>query len=347
MPFCIFSLKLTLMKEKTWQDIHTDLKAKIYHPVYLLMGEEPFFIDVISDAIEKKVLTDEEKEFNQTILYGRDTDVPTIVSVAKRYPMMSNHQVVIIKEAQNVKDIELLEPYVKNPLKSTILVLCYKYKTYDKRKSFYKSVVAHGVVLDSKKLYDNKMPEWISNYVKPKGFKIGDRAAQLIADHLGNDLGKVVNELKKVFISLPKGGEITDKLIEQNIGISKDFNIFELQNALTAKNTFKAFQIAKYFGENPKSNPMPVTLALLYTYFSRILQYHYIKDKSQGDLASELKVAPFLVKDITAAANKYPVAKLISIFSFLREYDLKSKGVDSSGTDDGELLKELIYKILN
>jgi DNA polymerase III subunit delta len=333
------------MKDKTWEEIHKDLKNKVYQPVYLLMGEEPFYIDVISDIIEKTVLTEDEKSFNQTILYGRDTDIPTIVSIAKRFPMMANHQVVIVKEAQNLKDIELLEPYVKNPLRSTLLVLCYKYKTVDKRKSFYKSIMAAGSVLDSKKPYDNEMPGWILTYVRRKGYRIGDRAAQLIADHLGNDLGKVVNELTKVFISLPKNGEVTDKLIEQNIGISKDFNIFELQNALTERNSYKAFQIAKYFGENPKTSPMPLTLTMLYSYFSRIFQYHFLKDKSQA--ASELKMQPFLVKGVQAAAGKYTPEKLLAIFSWLREYDLKSKGVDSAGTDHGELLKELIYKILN
>jgi DNA polymerase III subunit delta len=334
------------MKEQNWEDIYKNLRNKIYHPVYLLMGEESFYIDIISDQIEEKVLTDTEKDFNQSILYGRDTDAATIISVAKRFPMMANHQVVIVKEAQNLKDIENLESYLKNPLTSTILVICYKYKSFDKRKSFYKTALKAGVVMESKKIYDDKMPEWISGYVKRHGYQIGSRAAQLLADHLGNDLGKVVNEIKKVFISLPKGGEITDKLIEQNIGISKDFNVFELQNALTAKNSFKAFQIAKYFAENPKSNPMPVTLALLYTYFVRILRYHALKDKSQGSVASALGVNPFFVKDIQAAATKYPFSRLITIMSDLREFDLKSKGVDSTA-DHGELLKEFIYRTLN
>jgi DNA polymerase III subunit delta len=335
------------MKEQSWEEINKDLGNKIYHPVYLLMGEESFYVDVISDQIENKVLTDTEKEFNQSVFYGRDSDVPTIISVAKRFPMMSNHQVVIVKEAQHLKDIENLESYVKAPLKSTILVLCHKYKAVDKRKSFYKTVLKSGVVMDAKKMYDDKLPGWISTYVKRHGYKIGDKAAQLLADHLGNDLGKIVNEVKKVFISLPKGGEITDRLIEQNIGISKDFNVFELQNALTAKNTFKAFQIVKYFAENPKSNPMPVTMALLYSYFVKILKYHYIKDKSQANLATQLGIPPFFVKDVQAAAAKYPPSKLIPIMSDLREYDLKSKGVDSASVDHGELLKELIYKILN
>lgn len=335
------------MKEKAWREIFEDLKKKIYAPVYFLMGEEPFFIDVISDQIEQRVLDETEKEFNQSVLYGRDVDVATIVSTAKRYPMMANHQVVIVKEAQVIKDIEQLEGYVKNPLKSTLLVICYKYKTIDRRKSFYKTLVKEGVVLDSKKLYDNEMPGWISNYVKNSGYRIGDRAAQLLADHLGNDLGKVVNELKKVYISLAKGGEVTTNIIEQNIGISKDFNVFELQNAFTEKNALKAFQIAKYFADNPKSNPFVVTIAVLHTYFTRILLYHSLKDKNEANVSKELGIRPFFVKDVKAAANKYPLSKVFLIMSLLREYDLKSKGVDSPNTDHGELLKELTYKILN
>ncbi len=335
------------MKEQSWEDIYKDLRNKVYHPVYLLMGEEPFYIDVISDHIEEKVLTETEKEFNQSIIYGRDTDAATIASTSKRFPMMSEYQVVIVKEAQSVKDIENLVNYVNNPLRSTILVLCHKYKSVDKRKAFYKAVQKTGVILESKKLYDNQIPAWISNYIKRHGYVINERAAQLLADHLGNDLGKIVNEIKKVFISLPKGGEITPQLIEQNIGISKDFNIFEFQNALTARNTFKAFQIVKYFAENPKSNPMPVTLTLLYSYFARILRYHALTDKSQGKVASELGISPFFVKDIQAAAAQYPVKKVISVIADLREYDVKSKGVDNGSADHGELLKELTYRILN
>jgi DNA polymerase III subunit delta len=335
------------MKEKSWEEILKDISNRSFSPIYLLMGEEPFFIDLVSDKIEAKVLAESERDFNQTILYGRDTDVATIVSVAKRFPMMSEHQVVIVKEAQNLKEIENLESYVKKPLDSTLLVICYKYKTLDKRKSLYKTILKGGVVMDSKKMYDDKLPGWISTYVKRHGYRIDDRSSQLLADHLGNDLAKIINEIQKVFISLPKGGEVTGKLIEQNIGISKDFNVFELQNALTAKDSLKAFQIVKYFGENPKSNPMPVTMALLYTYFIRILQYHYLKDKSMGNVASELGVNPFFVRDIQAAAAKYPAARLPGIISDLREYDLKSKGVDNGGADHGELLRELVYKILN
>jgi DNA polymerase III subunit delta len=335
------------MKELSWEEIIKDLRNKVYYPIYLLMGEETFYIDVISDFIEQNVLDENEKEFNQSILYGRDTDIATIVATAKRYPMMASHQVVIIKEAQNIKDIENLDSYVKNPLKSTILVICYKYKTVDKRKTFYKNLGKVGVIMESKKIYDSAMPAWISQYVKRSGYSIGERATQMLADHLGTDLGRVVNELKKVYISLPKGSEITTQLIEQNIGISKDFNIFELQNAIGEKNTLKAFQIVKYFGENPKSNPLVVTLSVLHGFFVKLLLYHSLKDKSTKSVASELKINPYFVGDIQKAASKYPLPKLFDIFSDFREYDLRSKGVNNNSTSHDELLKELVFKIMN
>lgn len=334
------------MKEKAWRDIFEDIKKKIYAPVYFLMGEEPFFIDVIADQIEMRVLDDMEKEFNFSVLYGREVDVPAVVSTAKRFPMMANHQVVIVKEAQNMKDIESLESYIKNPLKSTLLVICYKYKTIDKRKSLYKTLLKEAVVMDSKKLKDYEMPGWISNYIKNSGYRIGNKASQLLADHLGNDLGKVVNELKKVFISLPKGNEVTTDTIEQNIGISKDFNVFELQNALTEKNSLKAYQIARYFADNPKSNPLVVTMAVLHSYFVKILLYHSLKDRSDGNVAKELGMNPFFVKDVKAAAANYSMSNVTQIMSLLRAYDLKSKGVDNPNTDHGELLRELTYRIM-
>jgi len=335
------------MRDLSWNEIHKDLKNKVYYPVYLLMGEEPFYIDVISRIIEDNVLDETEKEFNQTVLYGRETDVPTIISTAKRFPMMANYQVVIVKEAQNVKDIEDLTPYFEKPLTSTILVICYKYKTIKKTTRFVKKAGEVGVVMDSKKVYDNKMPEWIADYVRRRGYKIGPKATQMLADHLGNDLGKVVNEIKKVFISLPKGNEITPLLIEQNIGISKDFNVFELLDALGAKNAFKAYQIAKYFGDNPKSSPMVLTMAMLYNYFSKLLLYHSLKDKNRTRLAGELGVPPFLVQGYIKGATNYSPQKLNEIFSHLREYDVRSKGVDNISADHGELLRELVYKILN
>ncbi|MFW5892365.1 MAG: DNA polymerase III subunit delta [Bacteroidota bacterium] len=329
-----------------WEEVFRNIKNKKYHPVYLLMGEEPFYIDVISKYIEDTILNEEEKEFNFSVLYGRETDAITVVSTAKRFPMLSEYQVVIVKEAQNMKDIEKLESYIKNPLDSTILVICYKYKSFDKRKTFVKAVMQKGVVMESKKVYDNRMPGWIQEYLKRHGYKIDPRSAQLLADHLGNDLSKVVNELKKLFISLPKGSTITTDIIEKNIGISKDFNVFELQDALTTKNSLKAFQIVKYFSENPKTNPLVVTLSVLNSFFTKILIYHSISDKTPGNVASKLGMPPFLVQGIQKAAQNYRLEKLYAIFAYLREYDVRSKGVNNQSTSHGDLLKELVYKIL-
>lgn len=330
-----------------WEEVFRNLKNKKYHPVYLLMGEEPFYIDVISKYIEDSVLNEEEKEFNFSLLYGRETDVTSIVSTAKRFPMLSEYQVVIVKEAQNIKDLEKLESYVKAPLESTLLVICYKYKSFDKRKTFLKSIIQKGVVMESKKVYDSKMPGWILDYLKRHGYKIDPRSAQLLADHLGNDLSKVVNELKKLFISLPKGSSITTDIIEKNIGISKDYNIFELQDALATKNRLKAFQIVKYFSDNPKSNPLVVTLSVLNSFFTKILAYHSISNKSQSNVASKLGMPSFLVQGIQKAAQNYRLEKLYAIFALLREYDVRSKGVNNQSTSHGDLLKELVYKIMN
>ncbi len=330
-----------------WEEVFRNLKNKKYHPVYLLMGEEPFYIDVISKYIEDTVLSEEEKEFNFSVLYGRETDVTSIVSTAKRFPMLSEYQVVIVKEAQNIKDLEKLESYVKAPLESTLLVICYKYKSFDKRKTFVKSIMQKGVVMESKKVYDSKMPGWILDYLKRHGYKIDPRSAQLLADHLGNDLSKVVNELKKLFISLPKGSSITTDIIEKNIGISKDYNIFELQDALATKNRLKAFQIVKYFSDNPKSNPLVVTLSVLNSFFTKILAYHSISNKSQSNVASKLGMPSFLVQGIQKAAQNYRLEKLYAIFALLREYDVRSKGVNNQSTSHGDLLKELVYKIMN
>ncbi|MFW5792948.1 MAG: DNA polymerase III subunit delta [Bacteroidota bacterium] len=335
---------MPLMK---FDDIIKDLKNKVYHPVYFLMGEETYSIDVIADFIEDNVLDEAEKEFNFTMLYGKDVDMQTVISHAKRYPMMANHHVVIVKEAQNMNKIDELGSYLDNPQKSTILVILYKYKTVDKRTNFAKKLQKGGVLFESKKLYDNEIPKWITDYVKKQGYSIDPRAVQMLAEYLGADIGKIVNEVGKLFINTPKGSEITLKHIEENIGISKDYNVFELQKALGQKNSFKAFQIVKYFEDNPKSNPNAMILALLFSYFSKILIYHSLKDKSSKNVAAALSVNPFFVNDYITAAKKYPSAKVIDIISLIREYDLKSKGVGNINVSDGQLLKELIYKILN
>jgi DNA polymerase-3 subunit delta len=330
-----------------YEEVIRDLKNKVYHPIYFLMGEESYHIDQISDYISTHVLNDMEKEFNQTIVYGRDTNMMDVISVAKRFPMMSNHQVVIVKEAQHLKKIEDLLPYVENPLSSTLLVFCYKYKKLDKRKAITKAIAKNSVLFTSDKMRDYQVPDWISGYLTKSNYKIGPKASHLIADYLGNDLSKVVNELDKLKLIVPAGSEITTDIIQRNIGISKDFNIFELQNALANKDIYKANLIAKYFADNQKQHPFVVTISSLYTYFSKIMKFHFLKDKSERNVAAELKVHPFFVKDYSAAAKRYPAKKIARIIEYLRDYDLMSKGVDNASVPEGELLKEMIFKIMH
>lgn len=334
-----------------FEEIKKELQNKIYHPVYFLMGEEPFYIDSISSYIENNVLSESEKEFNLTVLYGKETDFKTIISNASRYPMMSNHQVVIVREAQNIDNFEnkISEylSYFENPQKTTILVICYKYKKIDSRKKTAKAIQKKGVLFESKKIYDNKIPDWIANYVKEKGYAIEPMATQLLADYLGNNLSKIVNETDKLFINLEKGAKITTAIIEQNIGISKDYNIFEFQNALGQKNSTKANRIAFYFAANPKENSIIFILAMLYNYFSKIIVLHSLKDKSERNAAAALSIHPFFVKEYKKAATNYSTSNIINIFSYLKEYDLKSKGVGNTSADQGELLKELTYKIIH
>jgi len=330
-----------------YEQILSDLKNKIYYPIYFLAGEESYYIDSISDHIEEHVLGEVEKEFNQTIVYGRDTDVLSIISQAKRYPMMANYQVVIVKEAQNIQKIEDLAPYIEKPLESTLLVINYKYKKVDKRKSFFKQIDKKGVLFESKKLYDNQVAGWINTYVSQKGYKITPKASAMLAEFLGTDLSKIVNEISKLILNIEPGSEINDELVERNIGISKDFNIFELQNAIGTRNILKANQIINYFAANPKDNPLVKTITVLNTYFSKVLIYHQLEDKSQNNAAAALSVIPFFVKDYQTAARNYSVGKLVNIIGYLREYDLKSKGVNNISTSDGELLRELLFKIMH
>lgn len=346
-----------------YNDIINELKKKVYRPVYFLSGEEPYFIDAVSDYIENNILDESEKEFNQTVLYGRDVDTLTVISAAKRFPMMSDKQVVIVKEAQNLRDLVKKEKeggeeddkkakhpfisYVENPQPSTILVICYKYKTLDKRTTLAKAVAKHAVLLDSKKLYDNKVPDWITGFLKSKNYSIEPKAAALLAEYLGTELGKIVNELEKLMISIPPGRTITVDDIQNNIGISKDYNTFELQAAMGVRDVLKANRIINYFAANSKEHPFVMTISLLQSYFSKILVYHFLKDKSKMSAAGALGVNPFFVGDYERAAKNYNVEKLKNIFSDLREYDLKSKGVGNVSATEGELLKELTFKILH
>jgi DNA polymerase III subunit delta len=332
-----------------FEQIINDLKNQVYHPVYFLTGEEPFYIDQISDYIADNVLSDIEKEFNQTVVYGRDTDIPSIISYAKRFPMMSNYQVVIVKEAQNISDIEGLQSYVENPLKSTLLVICYKYKKLDKRKSFSKCVDKKGVLFESAKLYDNELPAWITSQLAKKGYKILPEASVMLAEYLGSDLSKIASELSKLIINIPPGTTVNSRHIEDNIGISKDFNIFELQKALITKDVFKANRIVNYFAANPRENPFVVTISILFSFFSKMLIFHSTADKSKNNLCSVLGINPYFFNDYQTGSKNYPEAATRKIIAYLREYDMKSKGVDNNAAfaEDGELLKELVFKIMH
>jgi len=330
-----------------FQSILSDLKAKKYQPVYFLMGEESYFIDFISDYIINEVLNDTEKEFNQTVLYAKDIDVQTVISTAKQFPLMGKRTVVIIKEAQQLKKIEQLENYLNNPQESTILVFCYKYKSLDKRKSIYKILSKKAVLFESKKLYDNQVPAWIVNYLSSKQYKIGHKASHLIAEYLGNDLNKISNELEKLMIILPANSEITSESIESNIGISKDYNNFELTNALAKKDIIKSNRIANFFSKNPKENPLVVSVGVIFNFFQKVLLYHTIIDKSSNNVARLLKINPYFIKDYQIAAKNYSKSKSIEVIRLCRTYDMKSKGVDNHSINDGELLKEFLFKILH
>jgi len=331
-----------------FEEILQDLKNKIYKPIYFLMGEEPFFIDVITDFIADHVLDEAEKSFNQIVFYGKDTDIATVINTAKRFPMMSNHQVVILKEAQSLDKIEDLVYYAEEPLQSTILVVNYKYKNLDKRKKLYKVLDSAGAVFTSAKLYDDKIPAWINSYLSGRDISIDLKASMLLTEFLGNELSKITNELEKLILTLPEDSRtITAEQIERNIGISKDFNNFELHKALSRKNILKANRIIYYFDKNQKSNPISLTISSLYYFFSKVLMYHFIKDKSRKNASSVLKINPFFLPDYELAAKHYSASKVVQIIGLLREYDLKSKGVGNVSVTPGYLLKELTYKILH
>ncbi|MBW6499873.1 MAG: DNA polymerase III subunit delta [Bacteroidales bacterium] len=332
----------------TYEEIISDLKKRIFKPVYFLAGEEPYYIDIITDYIEDKVLPDAEKAFNQIVIYGDDTTIYEIIEIARRFPMMATHQVVIVKEAQSLKKIDELAVYLEKPLSSTILVFNYKYKTLDRRTKFFRTLESQAVYFESPRLRDYQIPGWIERYLMTRGIKADPKASDMLTDYLGTDLHKIVNELDKLIITLPREKPvITTALIEKNIGISKDFNNFELQKAIGEKNILKANMIIRYFANNPKDNPITLTLASLFGFFSKLLTYHYLTDKSKNNVAAALKVNPYFVKDYESAAMKYSVSKTVQIISFLRTYDMRSKGFGDPGTQDGDLLKELIYKILH
>jgi DNA polymerase-3 subunit delta len=328
--------------------IVNDIKAGNIKPIYFLMGDEPYYIDKLADYIEKNILTEEEKGFNQTILYGRDVTIDDIVSTAKRYPMMADRQVVIIKEAQDLsRSIDSLESYVDNPMPSTVLVFCYKYKTLDKRKKITKSIAKCGVVYESKKLYDNQVGDWIKRVLAGKKYTIEPKASAMLIEFLGTDLSKINNELEKLQIILPLGSTISPKDIEENIGFSKDFNVFELRKAIGDRNQLKAYTIADNFANNPKDNPMVLTTSLVFSFFLQLLKYHGLKDKNPKNVAAVLGVSPYFLKDYDVAIKNYPMRKVSQIIASLREIDIKSKGVGAQNMSNSDLLREMLYNIFN
>ncbi len=326
--------------------IVNDIRKGVLKPIYFLFGEEPYYIDKISDFIANTILTEEEKGFNQMVLYGKDVTVEDIVGNAKRYPMMAERQVVIIKEAQHLnRTIESLVSYVKNPQMTTVLVICYKYKKLDKRKPLYKTLKKDSVVFESKQLRDYQIPAWIQKTGKNLGFSIPQKSSMLLAEHLGTDLGRIVSELNKLKLMLPEGTEITPAHIEEHIGISKDYNNFELKKAIGERDILKATKIITYFAQNPKDNPFVLTITLLNMFFIQLLQYHGLKDHTPKNVASTLRINPYFVNEIQTAARNFPMKKVSQVISHLREMDLKSKGVGATQINQADLLKELLVKI--
>lgn len=328
------------------KEIVAQIREGNARPIYFLMGEEPYYIDRISEYIANNILTEDERGFNQMVLYGKDTSVEDIVSNAKRYPMMAEKQVVIVKEAQHLsRTIENLVSYAENPQPTTVLVLCYKYGKLDKRKKLHKVLNKHGILFESKKLYDNQVSDWIRKLLAGKGYKIAPKAATILVEYLGTDLSRISNELEKLYLVVPKGNEITPAIIEEHIGISKDYNNFELKKAIGERDMAKAARIVHYFSQNPKDNPFVVTITLLNTFFTQLLQYHGLKDHSPKNVASVLGISPFFVSEYQTAAKNYPMRRVSQIISQLRELDLKGKGVGANALSQTDLLKELLFKI--
>lgn len=332
-----------------YKQIMDDLSKKIYYPIYILSGEEPYYIDEIADYIADNVLTEDEQSFNQTVVYGKDSDVHAISQLARKYPMMSNYQVIIIKEAQDLKDIEAFQHYAQNPMKTTILVICYKYKKVPKTGNFAKYVKKCGVVFESQPIPEYKLSEWIKTYVREKKYQIDDETSELLAQYLGSSLHKLVNELQKLMIILPAGSKITKQDVEKNIGISKEYNNLELTVAFGQKDVLKVQKILHAYAQNPKANPAIVTIAQLFSYFRKLLLLHFIPNKSNEIIAETLKISSnnFVIQQYIQAHKRYTPQKLVQIISLLREFDLKTKGVNSGSASEGDMMRELAFKMLH
>lgn len=337
----------------TYQEIIKDLKAKQFKPLYFLHGAESFYIDKISDWIEANALNDAEKGFNQSILYGKEVDARQVIDTASRFPMMSQFQVVILKEAQDMRSFEGLATYVEKPVPTTIMVIAFKHKSFKKfNTKFGKTLKKNAVVFESKPIYDNKVPDWIMSHLKTKKLTIKPQVAALIGEYLGTDLSKISNELEKLSLNLPKGTEVTVELVEKHIGISKEYNVFEFQRALAAKDILKTNKIVKYFAANEKKHPLVMVTGTLYTFFSKVFMLQHLKRKKtpQSEILSTLGMrSDWFLRDYSLAANKYSLGQIERVLHLLKEYDLKSKGVEhnATGTEPGALVKEMAWKILH
>jgi len=338
-----------MAKESGFDELQGNIQQGNFLPVYLFQGEEAYYIDQLTDLLIEKVLDDSERDFNQYIFYGLDSDVSTIINTCKRFPLMAERQLVIVKEAQGLKNIDDLVYYVKQPLRSTILAINFKQGKLDGRKKLSGEIAKTGIVFESKKLYDNQIPAFITNYLHKRKVKIDARSAQMLTDYLGNDLSKLTNELNKLILLLPKeNAAITVELIEQNIGISRDYDNFELQKALANKDILKANRIASYYEQNPKNYPIQRTLSNLFGFFSNLMICQYEKDKSKPNLMAVLGLRfDMQVADYLTALQKYKAGKTMQIVSLIRECDARSKGVNNASIPDGSLFKELIYKIMH
>ena len=334
----------------TFEAIMNDLSQRKYAPCYLLAGEEPFFIDEVTRCIEQQVLPKEDRDFNQMVFYGSDTQMEQVIHAARQFPMIfTSPQVVILKEAQQLRSgLDLLANYMESPLESTILVVAYK-KKFDKRTKLYKTATKNAVFLDSARLYDDRVPEWTRKYAASKGYNITPDAVMMLIECVGNDLSKLAGEIAKLGIVLPKGtNKITATLGEKNIGVSKDYNIFELQKALAEQDVLKANRIVDYFGTNPNAHPMVMVIAFLYPYFAKLLRFHFVRNRPAAEQATLLGISPYFLKEYEAAARRYSPRRLTGIIHLLHVYDARAKGAEGTlSASPSAMLKELIYKILH
>lgn len=333
--------------------ILSDAKAKKFSPVYFLQGEEPYFIDTISDYIEANALSEADKGFNQVVVYGKDASMATILTHARRFPMMAQFQVVIVKEAQEIQDLnkelgaKLLLDYLKQPVPSTVLVFCHKHKALDKRRELGKNIEKLATSLTSKKLYDNQLPDFMSEYAKERGIAIDDQAVRALCEFVGNDLSRLTNEMDKLTISLKPGETITAERVMQQVGVSKEYNIFELQKAILQRNSLTVAKIVNYFEGNTKKNPMIPIVAYLYSFFSKVLLASQAPDKSEKGLVSALKVSPYAIRDYSLALQQFSPEMILRNISLLKEADLKLKGVNTGTTTEGQIFRELIYRLMH